>query len=194
MHVAVAAGALARLQCLFYFGNCGAIVLGKRLNPLRLRFHLQQRLLEVEIDRQLMGKMEGERGSIGLDFRALSQNGKKLLVQLDQRRFRISADLRRLIIKLRYLALKVRTLLVQALNLKPLPAFSSNVEPAIIIFFDYVEDRGGAADRGQGALLHAHHAEWTLLLQALADHLFVARLKDMQRQRRSGKEHDFKRK
>src|ERR1051326_146867 len=85
MHVAVAAGAVARLQCLFNFGNRSAVVLGKRLNSFRFRFHLQQRLLEVEIDRQLIGQMKRERRNFALYFSVLSQNGKKLLVQLDQR-------------------------------------------------------------------------------------------------------------
>jgi hypothetical protein len=37
------------------------------------------------------------------------------------------------------------------------------------------------------------HAKRLLLLQALRDQLFVARLKDMERQGRSGKEHHIQR-
>src|SRR5262249_39207140 len=136
----------------------------------------QQRLLEIKIDRQLVGKMEGKRGSIALDLRALPKDGKKLLVQLDHCLFRSSADLRGLIVKVRYLTLEVRALLVQALDLEPLHAFSGNIEPAILVFLDYVEDRGGAADRSQRGLLYPHHAERPLLLQAFADHLLIARL------------------
>jgi hypothetical protein len=40
----------------------------------------------------------------------------------------------------------------------------------------------------------AYYAERSLLGAALCDHLFVARLEDVQRQRRTGQKNDFERK
>ena len=56
------------------------------------------------------------------------------------------------------------------------------------------EDHRSAADFSQRILLGAHHAKRPLLRQALANHFFVARLKDMQRQRSAGEEHHLQRK
>jgi hypothetical protein len=40
----------------------------------------------------------------------------------------------------------------------------------------------------------AHHAKRRFLSQTFADHFFVARFEDVQRQGRTRKEHDFQRK
>src|SRR5215472_2163783 len=93
LHVAVAAGALARAQSLLDFGNGSAVVLSKRLHPFRFRLHLQQGLFEVQIDRQFVGQVKRERGSVILDFNVLPQDRKQLLVQLDQGLLRAFDDL-----------------------------------------------------------------------------------------------------
>src|SRR5947209_1475457 len=100
MRVAVAAGAFAGKQCLLDFGNGGAIILGESFHPLGFRLHLQQRLLEIKVDRQLAGEMKRKRRDFALDFRSLSQDGKKLLMKFDQSFLWTVADFRRLVIEI----------------------------------------------------------------------------------------------
>src|SRR5450759_616527 len=90
--------------------------------------------------------------------------------------------------------LKKRALLVDLNDLKATFAFGGNVEPPVLIFLDHRNDSCRTPDRGQRAFLGSNHPKRTVLRQALADHLLVTRLKNMQRQRCAGKDDNFKRK
>src|SRR5262249_21680477 len=149
-------------------------------NSLCFRLHLQNRLFEVHVDGKLVRELKRERVILLLKLHVLSEDIKQLLMQLDHALGVALADLGGLIFKEHYLAAKKRALLVQLFDLKALPALDHDIEPAIVIALDHVDDRGGAADFGQRALAGAYQAERLLFRETLIDQLAIARLKDME--------------
>src|SRR5262249_33982153 len=149
---------------------------------------------EIQVDGKLVGELEREAWILLLKGRLLAQNAKEVFVELDSAsrvRFRHVA---RLIIKENDFALKIGALLVQVDNLKPLLAFRVNVQAAVIILFQDFQDDGSATHFCQRILAGFDHAKGLLMLQALGDHLLIARLEDVQRQRRAGEQHHVQRK
>src|SRR5215472_16283461 len=129
LHVSIAAGLAANVESSFHFRDGRLVVLDQSCHTLWLRFHFQQRLLEIQIDGKLVGKLEGEPRIFRLKSRLLSQNAKELFVELDSiSRLRLR-HVPRLIIKEDDFTLKVGALLVQVDDLKPLLAFRVNIQP-----------------------------------------------------------------
>src|SRR5215472_18767066 len=133
LNVSVAAGLTTNVESSFHFRDGRLVVFDQSCHTLWLRFHFQQRLLEIEIDGKLMRKLEREPLIFRLERGLLSQNPKELFVELDSTSRLRLWHVAGLIIKEDNLALKVRALLVQVDDLKPLLAFSVNVQPAVIV-------------------------------------------------------------
>src|SRR5262249_46450995 len=135
LNVSVAAGFPANVESSFHFRDGRLVVFDQSCHTLWLRFHFQQRLLEIEIDGKLVGKLEGKPLIFGLERGLLAQNPKELFVELDgTSRLRLR-HVPRLIIKEDDFTLKVGALLVQVDDLKPLLAFRVNVQSAVIVLF-----------------------------------------------------------
>jgi hypothetical protein len=70
---------------------------------------------------------------------------------------------------------------------------AQDVHPPVRIFLEQANNLRRASDDRKPFALGPHNTEGTLASQAFADHLFVAALEDVEWQRRTGKEHNFKR-
>src|SRR5205809_2707648 len=111
----------------------------------------------------------------------LSQDLKKLLVELDYG-FKVGrGHLPWFILKVQNFALQKGPFLAQLHNLETLLALGDDIQSSVLILLADVENHRGAADLGQGILVGPHHSERSFLLQAFTDHLFVTWLKNMQR-------------
>ena len=98
------------------------------------------------------------------------------------------------IIKVADLGAQEGALLVDAQNLEAAQALGEDVETSVLVTFDDIEDLGGAADLCHLFLPGMDDAKDRVALQALTDHLFVARLEDVQRQWDGGKQDQRQRK
>ena len=83
LNVSVAAGLTTNVESSFHFRDGRLVVFDQSCHTLWLRFHFQQRLLELEIDGKLVGKLEGEPLIFRLERGLLAQNAKELFVELD---------------------------------------------------------------------------------------------------------------
>ena len=90
-------------------------------------------------------------------------------------------------------SLQERALAIHGQEFETVAAFGDEVELAIGIFLDDGNDFGGATDFGQILLHGADYAEDTILRQAFADHFFIARFEDVQRQGSAGEQYDIER-
>jgi hypothetical protein len=73
-------------------------------------------------------------------------------------------------------------------DLKALASPGDDVHAPILILLDYVEYLRGAANLGNLAIFGAQHAKRPFALQTLSNHLFIARLENVQWQRRARKQ------
>src|SRR5690242_7224228 len=71
---------------------------------------------------------------------------------------------------------------------------SDDIHSSVVVFLHDGNDFSRAADLSYSVFDRSHNTERRIVLQTLADHFLVARLKDMQRQSHAGKEHDIERK
>src|SRR5690242_807091 len=115
-------------------------------------------------------------------------------MQLDYRICGAFADRGGLVFKIFHLGLQKRPFLVERPDFEPLLAFGGYVETAIVILLDDRNDACRTANGGERVFLGPDHPERTVLRQALADHFLIARLKNVQWQRRTRKDNDFQRK
>src|SRR5882672_483923 len=76
MYVPVPGSLITHTQGLFHFGNTGAVVFDQRFNPLRLRFHLQKCLLEIQVYGKFMCQMERKVGNVWACLHGLAQDLK----------------------------------------------------------------------------------------------------------------------
>ena len=150
--------------------------------------------LKSKIERQRSGKIKGElRGSAPERSWRRSRERRAIRNAVDgacrlfcRRHARFVADQQNF-------RLKKRAFLINADDFKPLAAFGNQVQaPVRILFYDR-DDLGGASHFGQTVFNRAHYAECAVRFQALANHFFVARFKNVQRQGSAGKENDIER-
>src|SRR5579862_528334 len=193
MYVSISAGLLPDSQSLFNSGNGGLVILNQGLQPQRFRFHFQERLLEIQVHRKLVRQLERAAKICRFEFGLLSQNLKELGVELQGALSVRVRDLGGIVIKEENFTLEKRTFLIELNNLKSLSSLGVNVHAAIVIFFPYLGDDRGAAHFSQGILVGPDHAKGFLLFQTFSDHLFVARLKDVQREGRAREQHHVQR-
>ena len=73
-------------------------------------------------------------------------------------------------------------------------AFGDKVEASVGIFFDDGDDFGGAAHLGEALIKGANDSESLVLGETLANHFFVTRLEDVQRQWSAGEKDNVERK
>src|SRR5260370_3547362 len=182
---AVAEGFVAGAESLFDFGNGVSVVLDQGFDSLGFGLHLQDRLLEVQVDRELVGELKRERRVAGLNLNPLSQHFKKLLMQLDHRLGFTLGNLRGLVVKEGDVTLQKGALLVELLDGEAPAAFGSDVQAPVVVLLAHTQDHRRAPDLSQRALPGSHHAEGRLLREALVDQFLVARLEDVQRKRRA---------
>lgn len=64
----------------------------------------------------------------------------------------------------------------------------------LVVLLDDIGDFGGAADLRDAFFFGPQNAERLAGLETFRDHLFIARLKDVQRQRSAGQEYHVERK
>src|ERR1700736_575497 len=103
-------------------------------------------------------------------------------------------DWARLILQVHDLGLQKRPLLVQLQNLEGGPPPGDDVHAAVGIFLRDRENLRGASDLGELLLLASKHAKILAVIETFGDHFTVARLENMQRQRRAGEQNDVQRK
>src|SRR5215469_13137602 len=89
---------------------------------------------------------------------------------------------------IKHFALQKRAFLVDDHEFKSFTALRNDIHTTIFVGFCDGQNLCRTADIGKILFLRANHAEQLLLVKALVDHLLVARLEDVQRQRRAGKE------
>src|SRR6185437_4796804 len=85
-------------------------------------------------------------------------------------------------------------LVENVIHVKGNVAARENVHLAVLMLSNDGGDGGHAAGGDDSFLARQNYAELQLCFDAVANHQFVARLEDMQRQERVGKEHDIERK
>jgi hypothetical protein len=89
--------------------------------------------------------------------------------------------------------LEERTFLIYAEEFETPTAFGDEVEATVGIFFDDGHDFGGASHLGEALLDGAYDAESLVPGEALADHLFVTWLENVQGQGRAGEQDNVER-
>src|SRR5579859_633808 len=191
MGVAVASRFGADVQGSADFGNQGFVVGDEGCDALGLGAYSQQRLLKFQVQRHFCRYLEGKRRRIfHWDLRILlSTERQELFVQMQELFARgLGGVTAPFIIEKAHLGAQEGTLLVHPQDFKAAQALGEDIEPAIVVAFDYIENPGGAANLGHLFLLCMDNAEYRVFFQAFTDHLFIARLKDMQRQRYGGKQ------
>ena len=158
------------------------------------RAQREQLLLEIQIEGQGSGKIKGQRRRVSAgDILLRSRDRQQFCVQLNRA---VRVFLRRragFIVDHHNFRLQEGTLLIYSQKLETPAPFRNEVEAPVGVFFDDGNDFGGAAHFGQTLLHRADHAEQAILRQALANHLFIARFEDMQRQGRAGEQYDIQR-
>ena len=90
--------------------------------------------------------------------------------------------------------MQIRTFLVDAQEFETLAAFGDKIEPAVGIFFHDGDDFSGASHFGEVLFDSPHHAEGLLPGKAIADHFFITRLENVQRQGHAWEQNDIERK
>ena len=164
-------------------------------NAFYLRVHFEQSLLEVRIEGKGTGEAVGKlsAGDFGF-FRLRTGELHDFAMQADGF-FLLGGEWQIGIIrKKENFGLKERTFLINLQHFEAALAFSEDVHTAVVVFFEDVDDFGGAANVDEPLVFGADDAERALLVKAFIDHLFVARLEDVQRQGRAGKQHQIERK
>ena len=78
-------------------------------------------------------------------------------------------------------------------DFEALLALCEDIHASVRISLENVDDLCGTTDIGESFFFGANDAEWSLLAQAFANHFFITRLEDVQRQRRARKQHQVER-
>jgi hypothetical protein len=89
------------------------------------------------------------------------------------------------------LAAQEGSFLIELENFETLPTLRDDIQASVIVGLGHSEDLRCAPDIGKIRFLRAHYPKKELLLKAFADHFLVTWLEDVQRQRRTGKQHDI---
>jgi hypothetical protein len=92
-----------------------------------------------------------------------------------------------------HLALKKGAIAIDLYYLESVPAFGEDVEASIVVSSDDFDDFCRAAHVGNSLGMSANDAERAMCVEALANHLLVARFEDVQRERRARKKNDVER-
>lgn len=90
-------------------------------------------------------------------------------------------------------SLQKRPLLIDLDYLEAPETPGDDIHPSIIVPLDDSHHLGRTTNLGNAVLDRSDDAKCDVVLQALADHLFITRLEDMQRQSHAGKEHEIER-
>src|SRR5712691_11602313 len=184
----ITAGFLANLDSAPQFGENGFEICDHRLHAFRLRSHAQQVLLEVEIKGQRTRELEREtRFIFSGQILLRTREGEDFAVQFYSVHYFFLSGLFRVVRKVEHVCLQERAFLVDFQYLKALVSLGDDVETAVIIFFCDCDDFSCTTNLSHALLLRPHHTEGTLPGQALADHILITRLEDMQRQRHARK-------
>jgi hypothetical protein len=96
------------------------------------------------------------------------------------------------IIEVKYLATQKNLLLVDFENLEAFPALGDDIHASIGMFLSHRDYLSCAPYVGQITLRIAHDPEPLFLFKAFGNHFFITGLKDVERKRRTGKEHQVK--
>jgi len=99
-----------------------------------------------------------------------------------------------IVVEVLHLGLQKIARAVQGLNLKPPHTLAENVDAAIGIALYHSDDPGRAADQRHLFPLGADDPERRAGGETFADHLAIALLKNMERERRTGEQHHVERK
>ena len=91
-------------------------------------------------------------------------------------------------------SLQKRAVLIDLQNLEAFLPLSKDVHSPVRILLQNIQDFRGAADFRQLLFLGANDSEMLILIEALRDHLFVARLKNVQRHGYPRQQHQIQRK
>ena len=113
--------------------------------------------------------------------------GERLVAQLGGRGFEI------LVVEEVHLALQVVFLLVEGHDFEAPLAAGQDVHAAVGIHLQHLLHHHGAAGIHDAIVLGQHDAELGVLADGIAHHFLVALLENVQRQRRSGKDHHLQR-
>ena len=194
MRVPVAARLLPRPRRAAEIGENALQVRRDGLHAFAFRSHSQKLLLEIEIERQRAGEMKRKHSVIGCG-KILYRSGESedFPVQFHGVRGALLRWRSGFVGHQQYFGAQERTLLVEFEHFKPMAAFGDQIETSVFVFPGDADDLGCASDLGDAMVNGSNHAEDRTVGAAFADHLFVARLENVQRQRRAGKQHEIER-
>ena len=163
-------------------GNEAFQICDERGNALGFRSEGEQLLFEIKIKGQRCGKREGELGRVsGSEILSSACQSEQFGVQLNRPGEVFLCRSVGFIVDEQNFGLQEGSILIYAQDLEPLATFGHQVESAIGVFFHYADDFGGASHLGNALLNRAYHAKIVMLGQTFANHLFVARLENVQR-------------
>jgi hypothetical protein len=194
MDVPISTGPLPSMGGALDVGDYGFEVLNQEPKPFRLRSQREQFLFEIKFERQRSRERKRKLRHIGgrkILFRA--RNAEQLRVQLNRARFVLLCCCVAVVVNQNDLSAQKRTLFIHSQQFKSPAAFSNEIEAAIFILFYHRDDFSRASHFSEALFNGAYHAKRLVLRQAFANHLFVARLENVQRQGSAGKQNDIER-
>jgi len=194
VNVAVAAGLLTSLGSAAKIGDESFKITDQKREAFGFGSQCEQLLFEIQIERQGAGKIVRKCGGVGGGNILLRAGDvEQIGVQSNRARSFLGRRVARFVVDEENIGLQEGTFLIQANDFEALATFGHKVEAAIRVFFYDGDDFRSAADVGKAMLKGANYAERTALGETFADHLFVARLEDVQGQGSTGKEDDIER-
>ncbi len=194
MHMPVSASLLASVCSMLKFWKNRLQVRSNCLNSLRLRAHGEQFLFEIQIQRQRSGKIERQGALIGrrkILHRACQ--GQNLQMQLNGPGALLLGNRFQLVSHEKHLSAQEGSIAVQLQHLETFTPFGNQIEPAVRIFLRDRQDFRSTPNLRDPLLDGTHHAKLRVVGEALADHLFISRFENVQRQRNAREQHYFKR-
>src|SRR5580693_1651998 len=195
MHVSVAASLFVGAGRTMQVRNKFFQIRDQEGKAFRFRPQREQLLFEIQIEAQGSGEVERQqrRGSGG-EILLRARDGQQFSVQLNRT---VRVFLRRhagFVVDHLNFRLQKRTLLIHSQEFETPPAFGDEVEAPIGVLFYDGDDFGHASHFRQNLLDRADDAKLSILRPAFANHLFVARLKNVQLERSAGEQYDIQRK
>ena len=187
MNVAVATGFFAGAGGAMQVRNKFFEISNQQRQSFRFRAQRKQPLFEIQIERQRRSQIERHQRRISrgqILFRV--RHGQEFGMQLNGTGRILLRRRASFIFDHEDFRLQEGTILIHFEEFEALPAFGHQVQPSVRIFFNDGDNFGGASHIRKRFLTGPHYAEQSILSQALRHHLFVARLKNMQRQGRAG--------
>jgi hypothetical protein len=175
-------------------GDDGFKIADEQGKAFRFRAQGEELLFEIQIERQGAGQIERKKQGIsGGKILLGASNREEFGVKLNGAR---SVFLRRctgFVVDDEDLALEIRAFLIDAQELETLAAFADEIEAAVGILFYDSDDFGGASHFSETPLDGADDAEGAIMSQTFADHFFVARFENVQREGCAWKQDDVER-